>query len=298
MRCSATRTRFVFKPTAEPHRHWWSSIRATMIAPAFPNHFHTLYLFSFWFWPFDYVAYTVYRETVGCCKLGHPHPIVVGRARRALQSRALCRLRLQHDSEGAIECLRRYLGVKAVFRVLRGKRCGSMATFKFRFLLWVQPESFIKSNLMYLNLHFETRFFPHAWVCHALGRGGPCQRGNAADLNTKSCLFAICGVNPSLFPLRKIYSLGLLYLIIQEITMGPPSPLQSPARSSQTWSTRFSLTRNLTPRSSENAPPRSVRWTEKTAQRQTKKRKRRSRLWSTAWPVRGGAVIITPGFLI
>lgn len=80
--------------------------------------------------------------------------------------------------------------------------------------------------------------------------------------------------------------------------MGPPSPLQSPARSSQTWSTRFSLTRNLTPRSSENAPPRSVRWTEKTAQRQTKKRKRRSRLWSTAWPVRGGAVIITPGFLI
>lgn len=70
--------------------------------------------------------------------------------------------------------------------------------------------------------------------------------------------------------------------------MGPPSPLQSPARSSQTWSTRFSLTRNLTPRSSENAPPQSVRWTEKTVQHRMKKRKRRSLLWSTVWPVRDG----------
>ncbi|CAG13947.1 unnamed protein product, partial [Tetraodon nigroviridis] len=65
----------------------------------------------------------------------------------------------------------------------------------------------------------------------------------------------------------------------------PPSPLQSPARCSQTWWTRFSLTRNLTPRSSENAPPPSVRWTEKTVQPPTKKRRRRSLLWSTVWPV-------------
>lgn len=106
------------------------------------------------------------------------------------------------------------------------------------------------------------------------------------------------GITQAFFSLHKIYSLGLFYLIIQEITMGPPSPLQSPARSSQTWSTRFSLTRNLTPRSSENAPPRSVRWTEKTVQHRMKKRRRRSLLWSTVWPVRDGAVIIIKAFLI
>lgn len=91
---------------------------------------------------------------------------------------------------------------------------------------------------------------------------------------------------------------GRLCLIFQEITTGPPSPLQSPARSSQTWWTRSSLTRSLTPRSSGNAPPPSARWTEKTAQLQTKRRRRRSRRWPTAWPVRDGAGIIIQFFLI
>lgn len=67
------------------------------------------------------------------CKLGHRHPIVVERTRRALQSRAVCRLRRRHDSERAVECLRSYLGVKAVVRVLRDKRRERAATFEFWF---------------------------------------------------------------------------------------------------------------------------------------------------------------------
>ena len=145
MRCSATQTRFIFKPTAEPHKQWWGSISARLIAPAFPKHLHTLQLFPFRFWSVDYLACThiyiyIWRAMLVCCKLGHPRPIVVERTRRALQSRAVCRLRLRHDSERAIECLRSYLSVKAVVRVLRGKRCESMATFKFRFLFWVHSE--------------------------------------------------------------------------------------------------------------------------------------------------------------
>lgn len=65
--------------------------------------------------------------------MGHRHPIVVERTRRALQSRAVCRLRRRHDSERVVECLRSYLGVKAVVRVLRDKRCERTATFEFWF---------------------------------------------------------------------------------------------------------------------------------------------------------------------
>lgn len=120
------------------------------------------------------------------------------------------------------------------------------------------------------------------------------QWAKAADLHAKSPVFDVCRDNPSLSWLHKVYS--LLYVIIQEIIMGPPSRLRSPVRSSQTWWIRSCLTRNSTRRSSENAQPPSARWTEKTAQLQTKRRKRRSPRWLMVWPVRNGACNYHPSF--
>lgn len=97
---------------------------------------------------------------VACCKLGHPHPIAVERTRRALQSRAVRRLRLRHDSKRAMECLRSYLGVKAVVRVLGDKRCEGTATFEF----WVCSGCSQNLSKFNLNLHDGAKLFPH--VCH------------------------------------------------------------------------------------------------------------------------------------
>lgn len=160
MRCSATQTRLIFKPTAEPHKHGWRSIRARENL-----HQHSQIIFAhFSCFHSDsdpLIILHTYREKVGCCKLGHSRPIVVERTRRALQSRAVCRLRLRHDSKGAIECLRGYLGVKAVVRVLRGRwKHGNLEVSVF-----VLGAVRILANLMCLNLHFETTLFPHAWVC-------------------------------------------------------------------------------------------------------------------------------------
>lgn len=102
------------------------------------------------------------KEKVGCCKLGHVHPILVERTRRALQSRAVCCLGLQHDSKRAIECLRSYLGVKAVVRVLRGKGCE--ATSELRFC------SGCSHNLSKINVSKCTWWNPTFSSCFAHGK--------------------------------------------------------------------------------------------------------------------------------
>lgn len=89
------------------------------------------------------------------------------------------------------------------------------------------------------------------------------------------------------FCITELIFISVVPFSLQVTITGPLSPLQSPALYSRTWWTRFCLMRNSTLRFSENAQPQSVRWTERTALLQRRRRKKRDPQWSMVWEVRG-----------
>lgn len=83
------------------------------------------------------------------------------------------------------------------------------------------------------------------------------------------CLSSSLSASPILYP-----------FLCQVTTMGPRSLRRSPTWCSLTWWIRCCLMRTMAARSPGNAPPRSVRWTGRTAPSPRRKMMTRGHPWS------------------